>query len=152
MSATSYPSGRATGPYSNRLVTSSTSAPAAARAAQRARSYGGVNAGGSTTWTRIRNDSSVDLSYCVVNTNGRDLLLACLASIRNHGLEGGESEILVVDNASDDGSADAVEAWNASPKGLGDRLRLIRGERREGKAKLDSLLLSEAAGELCLLL
>jgi GT2 family glycosyltransferase len=94
----------------------------------------------------------VDLSYCVVNTNGRDLLLACLTSIRNHGVEGIESEVLVVDNASDDGSADAVEEWNASGEGLGDRLRLIRGGRREGKAMLDSLLLAEARGELCLLL
>jgi GT2 family glycosyltransferase len=94
----------------------------------------------------------VDLSYCVVNTNGRELLLACLASIRDHGADGVESEVLVVDNASDDGSADAVETWNASDVGLGDRLRLIRGKRREGKAKLDSLLLAEARGELCLLL
>jgi GT2 family glycosyltransferase len=94
----------------------------------------------------------VDLSYCVVNTNGRELLLACLASIRDHGLEGVASEVLVVDNASDDGSADAVEAWNASGEGLGDRLRLLRGARREGKAKLDSLLLEQARGELCLLL
>ncbi len=94
----------------------------------------------------------MDLSYCVVNTNGRELLLACLGSIRDHGLEGVESEVLVVDNASDDGSADAVEEWNAGPDGLGDRLRLIRGERREGKAALDSMLLAEARGELCLLL
>ena len=94
----------------------------------------------------------MELSYCVVNTNGRELLLACLGSIRAHDPEGLESEILVLDNASDDGSADAVEAWNAGADGLGDRLRLIRGERREGKAVLDSLLLAEARGELCLLL
>jgi GT2 family glycosyltransferase len=94
----------------------------------------------------------MELSYCVVNTNGRELLLACLASIRDHGPGEIESEILVVDNASDDGSADAVEAWNAGADGLGERLRLIRGERREGKAALDSMLLAEARGELCLLL
>ena len=94
----------------------------------------------------------MELSYCVVNTNGRDLLLACLASIRDHGPAGIDSDVLVVDNASDDGSAEAVERWNESPEGLGDRLRLIRGERREGKAALDSLLLREAGGELCLLL
>ncbi len=58
----------------------------------------------------------------------------------------------MLDNDSDDGSADAVEAWNSGPDGLGDRLRLIRGERREGKAVLDSRLLREARGELCLLL
>jgi N-acetylglucosaminyl-diphospho-decaprenol L-rhamnosyltransferase len=94
----------------------------------------------------------VDLSYCVVNTNGRELLLACLTSIRDHGPSGFDTEVLVLDNGSDDGSADAVEAWNSGPDGLGDRLRLIRGERREGKAALDSRLLREARGELCLLL
>ena len=94
----------------------------------------------------------MDLSYCVVNTNGRQLLLACLAAIREHDPPALESEVLVIDNHSDDGSAEAVEAWNASAEGLGDRLRLIRTERREGKALLDSALLREASGELCLLL
>ena len=94
----------------------------------------------------------MELSYCVVNTNGRELLLACLRSIATHAPRDLESEILVVDNASDDGSADAVEAWAASPAAGGLDLRLIRGERREGKAALDSLLLREAGGELCLLL
>ncbi len=94
----------------------------------------------------------MDLSYCVVNTNGRELLLACLRSIRDHGPVDLEVEVLVYDNASDDGSAAAVEAWNASSDGLGERLRLLRGERREGKAALDSALLEAASGELCLLL
>jgi len=94
----------------------------------------------------------MDLSYCVVNTNGRELLLACLASIRDHEARGIEAEVIVHDNASDDGSADAVEAWNAGSEGRGGRLRLIRGERREGKAALDSALLEAAAGEFCLLL
>ena len=94
----------------------------------------------------------MDLSYCVVNTNGRELLLACLAAIREYGPQELESEVLVVDNASDDGSAAAVEAWNTGPDGLGERLRLLRRDEREGKAALDSLLLREARGELCLLL
>ena len=94
----------------------------------------------------------MDLSYCVVNTNGRELLLACLRSIRDHGPADLETEVLVYDNASDDGSADAVAAWNASGDGLGARLRLLRGERREGKAALDSALLEAASGDLCLLL
>ena len=94
----------------------------------------------------------MDLSYCVVNTNGRELLLACLAAIREHAPAELESEILVVDNASDDGSADAVAAWGPASRSLGGPLRLLRRERREGKAALDSLLLREARGELCLLL
>ena len=44
-----------------------------------------------------------DVSVSLVNTNSRDLLLACLAS-----LEGSGAEIVVLDNASEDGSAAAV--------------------------------------------
>ena len=50
------------------------------------------------------------LSYCVVNTNGRDDLLACLDAIRATHPAALEAELLVLDNASDDGSADAVRA------------------------------------------
>jgi N-acetylglucosaminyl-diphospho-decaprenol L-rhamnosyltransferase len=94
----------------------------------------------------------VDLSFCVVNTNGREHLLRCLAAIRANLPAGLEAEVLVLDNASDDGSAEAVRAWNEGPEGLGERLRLIARERRAGKAENDSLLLREAAGQLCLLL
>ena len=85
------------------------------------------------------------LSYCVVNTNGRDYLLACLAAIERTHPEGMEREILVLDNASDDGSADAVRA-------LGGDIRLFALERRAGKAQNDSTLLREARGDYCLLL
>jgi N-acetylglucosaminyl-diphospho-decaprenol L-rhamnosyltransferase len=85
------------------------------------------------------------LSYCVVNTNGRDYLLACLAAIAATHPEGVEHEILVLDNASDDGSAAAVRA-------LGAEIRLIERERRTGKADNDSTLLREAQGRYCLLL
>jgi N-acetylglucosaminyl-diphospho-decaprenol L-rhamnosyltransferase len=44
-----------------------------------------------------------DLSVSIVNTNSRALLLACLES-----LSGVDAEIVVLDNASEDGSADAV--------------------------------------------
>lgn len=85
------------------------------------------------------------LSYCVVNTNGRDYLLACLAAIeRTHPAEI-EREILVLDNASDDGSADAVRQ-------LGGEIRLIALDRRTGKAENDSTLMREAEGKYCLLL
>jgi GT2 family glycosyltransferase len=85
------------------------------------------------------------LSYCVVNTNGRDDLLACLDAIeRTHPIEI-EREIIVLDNASDDGSAEAVRA------GGGD-IRLIALEQRAGKATNDSTLLREAGGRYCLLL
>ena len=85
------------------------------------------------------------LSYCVVNTNGRDYLLACLAAIERTHPEDVEAEILVLDNASDDGSAEAVRE-------LGGEIRLIALERRTGKAENDSTLMREAKGRYCLLL
>jgi N-acetylglucosaminyl-diphospho-decaprenol L-rhamnosyltransferase len=85
------------------------------------------------------------LSYCVVNTNGRELLLACLEAIKRTTPPGLEHEVLVLDNASDDGSADAVRSRDGE-------VRLIALDRRTGKAANDSRLLQEARGEYCLLL
>jgi N-acetylglucosaminyl-diphospho-decaprenol L-rhamnosyltransferase len=93
----------------------------------------------------------VDLSLCIVNTNGREHLLRCLDAIRETLAESYEAEVLVLDNASDDGSVAAVVEWNRAG-GVGERLRLIPQERRAGKAENDSVLLREARGELCLLL
>jgi GT2 family glycosyltransferase len=85
------------------------------------------------------------LSYCVVNTNGREYLLACLEAIERTHPEDVEREILVLDNASEDGSADAVRA-------LGGEIRLIALDRRTGKGENDSTLMREASGRYCLLL
>jgi N-acetylglucosaminyl-diphospho-decaprenol L-rhamnosyltransferase len=84
------------------------------------------------------------LSYCVVNTDGREHLLACLDAIERTRPAGLESELLVLDNASDDGSADAVREREG--------VRLIALERRAGKGENDSRLLREASGGYCLLL
>ena len=94
----------------------------------------------------------MDLSFCVVNTAGKAHLLRCLDSIRNSIREDLEVEVLVLDNASGDGSVEAVRAWNEGAGGLGERLRMIALDRRRGKAENDSTLLSEAQGEWCLLL
>src|SRR5215213_7483419 len=87
----------------------------------------------------------MELSYCVVNTNGRDFLLECLRSIQRTRPEAVESEIVVLDNASDDGSAEAVDA--EFPE-----VRVIRRDRRAGLAENNTLILREARGRLCLLL
>ncbi len=50
------------------------------------------------------------LSYCVVNTNGREFLISCLEAIKRTHPEGVTSEILVLDNASDDGSVEEVRS------------------------------------------
>ena len=80
-----------------------------------------------------------------MNTNGRGHLLDCLAAIERTHPEGVEHELLVLDNASDDGSADAVR--ERFPQA-----RLFALEERTGKADNDTLLLSEARGRYCLLL
>jgi GT2 family glycosyltransferase len=83
------------------------------------------------------------ISYCVVNTNGRDHLARCLAAIAAQDV--GDHEVLVLDNASDDGSADYVRTEHPD-------VELIALDRRTGKAENDSTLLERARGRYALLL
>ena len=85
------------------------------------------------------------LSYCVVNTGKRELLTACLDAIERVTPAGLEHEVLVLDNASEDGSVEAVMARQSG-------IRLLVLDRRTGKAANDSALLQAAHGEYCLLL
>jgi GT2 family glycosyltransferase len=85
----------------------------------------------------------VDLSYCIVNTNGGELLKRCLDAIEATTPPGVKFETLVLDNASDDGSAQYAER---------DGVRLIQLTRRAGKAANDSQLLREARGRYAMLL
>jgi N-acetylglucosaminyl-diphospho-decaprenol L-rhamnosyltransferase len=87
----------------------------------------------------------IDLTYCVVNNDGRDYLLDCLAAIeRNHPAEL-NSEILVLDNFSSDGSVEAVQ--KSFP-----RVEVIAQQAKDGKAANDTTLLKRARGRYCLLL
>jgi len=96
------------------------------------------------------------LSYCVVNTNGREYLLACLDAIERTHPAGVEAEVLVLDNASGDGSAAAVQSRGSffalSAKKEPRDAKLIALGRRAGKAENDSTLMREARGRFCLLL
>ena len=85
------------------------------------------------------------MSVCVVSTDGRDDLLRCLDSVFRHP-PSGAFEVLVVDNASSDGTADAVRAR------FGERVELIELAERRGKAENDSALMARARGRWCLLL
>jgi N-acetylglucosaminyl-diphospho-decaprenol L-rhamnosyltransferase len=87
----------------------------------------------------------MELSYCVVNTNGREFLLGCLEAIRRTHPGDVGHEVLVLDNASDDGSSAAVA--ERFPE-----VRTIVRDRRAGLAENNSLLLREARGRFCLLL
>src|ERR1700709_641507 len=80
------------------------------------------------------------LSYCVVNTNGREYLLACLAAIERTHPAGIEHEILVLDNASSDGSAEAGQRGGGGGAAVGGRHPPARAGAagRQGGKRLDS--------------
>lgn len=90
--------------------------------------------------------AGVQLSFCVVNTGKRELLLRGLDAIaRQRDALPFATETLVLDNASTDGSAAAARAHPAVD-------RVIALERRQGKALSDSQLLERARGVYALLL
>ncbi|HTA36266.1 MAG TPA: glycosyltransferase [Solirubrobacteraceae bacterium] len=90
--------------------------------------------------------SDVELSYCVVNTSQRELLLRGLDAIaREREALPFASEVLVLDNGSRDGSARAAQQHAAVD-------RVIALEERRGKGLNDSQLLREARGRYALLL
>jgi len=89
---------------------------------------------------------SVEISFCVVNTEQRGLLRYCLDAIaRERATVDFQTEVLVLDNASQDGSADVARQHPVSTE-------VIALEERRGKGVNDSDLLQRARGRFCLLL
>ena len=93
-----------------------------------------------------------DVSVIIVSFNTRELLRECLQSILaecDRLPHGGSAEILVVDNASADGSADMVArefSGSATP------VRLIRSEVNLGFGVANNLALEAAQGQYVVLL
>ncbi len=88
----------------------------------------------------------VEVSFCVVNTEQRELLVRCLDAIaRERATLPFESEVLVLDNASQDGSAGAARRHPV----VADVIAL---GRRRGKGENDTELLQRARGRYALLL
>ncbi|HZB26865.1 MAG TPA: glycosyltransferase family 2 protein [Vicinamibacterales bacterium] len=84
------------------------------------------------------------LSIVIVSYNARRELAGCLDSLDAHP-PGLTAEVVVVDNASPDGSADVVEA-------RGPRVRLIRLARNAGFAAANNVGIRATSGDLILLL
>lgn len=89
---------------------------------------------------------AVELSFCVVNTEQRELLVHCLDAIAaERATLPFQSEVLVLDNASGDGSAAAARRHAVAPE-------VIALDRRAGKGENDTALLKRARGRYALLL
>jgi N-acetylglucosaminyl-diphospho-decaprenol L-rhamnosyltransferase len=93
-----------------------------------------------------QNVFSIEVSYCIVNTSQRELLLCGLDALARErdGLPFA-TEVLVLDNGSRDGSAQAAREHRAVDK-------VIALDERRGKAEGDSQLLRRARGRYALLL
>jgi len=85
-----------------------------------------------------------DVSVLVVSFNTREFTLACLRSIYRE-TSGIEFEVIVFDNASSDGSADAIAAEFP-------QVRLIRSRQNVGFAAANNLCAAGARGDYLLLL
>jgi GT2 family glycosyltransferase len=85
----------------------------------------------------------MDISVIVISWNGKKFLLECLASLMAQ-IAPYEAELIVVDNASVDGSAEAVES--AFPSVL-----VLRNRTNLGFAKANNLAIRKARGRFLLL-
>lgn len=84
------------------------------------------------------------VSIIIVSFNTKDLLNACLSSIQNY-LKGIDYEIIVVDNASKDGSADMVKKEFPN-------VVLVENEKNLGFGKANNIGAKKAKGEAILFL
>jgi GT2 family glycosyltransferase len=91
-------------------------------------------------------DGEIELTYCVVNTSQRNLLVCGLDAIaRERATLPFASEVLVLDNGSRDGSARVAREHPAVDE-------TIALSERRGKARNDSELMERARGSYVLLL
>jgi N-acetylglucosaminyl-diphospho-decaprenol L-rhamnosyltransferase len=89
---------------------------------------------------------AVEVSFCVVNTEQRELLLRCLDAIAaERAALPFQSEVLVLDNASTDGSVAAARNHSTVTE-------VIALRQRRGKGENDTALLQRARGRYALLL
>jgi len=84
----------------------------------------------------------MSVSIIIVNWNSGNLLYDCIESIKHYGGEN-VKEVIVVDNASSDGSINKISS---------DKLKLIINPENLGFAKACNIGFKAAAGNYCLLL
>jgi N-acetylglucosaminyl-diphospho-decaprenol L-rhamnosyltransferase len=89
-------------------------------------------------------DKSFELSIVVVSYNTRDLTCDCIRSIDDSKLPM-RHEVIVYDNASDDGSAELIES-------LFPKVKVIRSDQNVGFAAANNIAVETVRGEWVLLL
>ena len=91
------------------------------------------------------------VSVVVLTYNNLALTEGCLASLEAHS-DYRSLEVIVVDNASSDGSPDWLRRWVAEPSAAGHRRRLILNEANLGFAAGNNVGLAAATGEVLVML
>ena len=93
----------------------------------------------------------MDLSIIIVNWNGRDLLARCIQSIIKHP-PSAQYEIVVVDNASTDGSAEWLRASHSNGWFKDTNLRLIQNAENVGFGRANNIAFSQTDARMLFLL
>jgi len=97
---------------------------------------------------RIRDLPEPLVSIIVITYNNLDLTETCLQSLEAHS-DYGTMEVIVVDNASADGTADYLTAWSARDS---DRRRVILNQDNRGFAAANNQGLAVARGDYLVML
>lgn len=92
--------------------------------------------------------NGVDLSIIILNYNTKDFLLDCLQSIKEADLSGIKTEIILVDNASTDGSVDAV----GNSQFPISKFQIIKNKKNLGFAAGNNVGVKKASGRYVLFL
>jgi GT2 family glycosyltransferase/peptidoglycan/xylan/chitin deacetylase (PgdA/CDA1 family) len=87
-----------------------------------------------------------ELSVLIATHNRRELLVRCLDSLRTQEADPGSFEVVIADDGSSDGTAEAVEQLQTP-----FRLRFLRLPQR-GQAAAQNAAIAEAAGRVALIL
>lgn len=92
-----------------------------------------------------------DLSVIIVTYNSRELTLACVRSVLADAVSvPGAVEVIIVDNGSTDGTAEALA--ELGPGGETTAVRVVRSASNQGFARGNNLGLAAAAGRYLMLL
>lgn len=92
-----------------------------------------------------------DVSVIVVNYNTKDLILQCLKSVFEEESHL-EKEVIVVDNASEDGSVEEIRNLKFKNKNYKSRLKIIVNKKNVGFSKANNQGIKIAKGRYILLL